>query len=233
MNSRTTWLNKFILTILTSFLISTSLLAGNYTWNGGTSTAWGTSTNWTPNGTPSTNDTVTIVTGSNNVSARCTRVFLNGSVFNDSLKIVIPSTGRVHASKGGNTFNGPVSITDSAIAGITLADSLPNIFNSTLDLYNASTANIFIAHKATGCQFNGTVSFNGPNIYSNYYGSATYTSNIILNNASGNFFFGYSTGSCTQTAGNKISIGGSGMSSGQLYLRNFTIPFQQVYLLCI
>lgn len=67
MNSRTTWLNKFILTILTSFLISTSLLAGNYTWNGGTSTAWGTSTNWTPNGTPSTNDTVTIVTGSNNV----------------------------------------------------------------------------------------------------------------------------------------------------------------------
>ena len=283
MNSRTTWLNKFILTILTSFLISTSLLAGNYTWNGGTSTAWGTSTNWTPNGTPSTNDTVTIVTGSNNVyiaaktevklltmtsgtlnlqsnelsvgansffnggtvtnglltligtnhtfagstistkvSARCTRVFLNGSVFNDSLKIVIPSTGRVHASKGGNTFNGPVSITDSAIAGITLADSLPDIFNSTLDLYNASTANIFIAHKATGCQFNGTVSFNGPNIYSNYYGSATYTSNIILNNASGNFFFGYSTGSCTQTAGNKISIGGSGMSSGQLYLRNFT-----------
>lgn len=148
--------------------------------------------------------------------------FLNGSVFNDSLKIVIPSTGRVHASKGGNTFNGPVSITDSAIAGITLADSLPDIFNSTLDLYNASTANIFIAHKATGCQFNGTVSFNGPNIYSNYYGSATYTSNIILNNASGNFFFGYSTGSCTQTAGNKISIGGSGMSSGQLYLRNFT-----------
>ena len=61
MNSRTTWLNKFILTILTSFLISTSLLAGNYTWNGGTSTAWGTSTNWTPNGTPSTNDTVTTV----------------------------------------------------------------------------------------------------------------------------------------------------------------------------
>lgn len=275
--------------IVTLVLIVSSILAlfmtvkaGNYTWNGGISTAWGTSSNWTPNGVPSTNDTVTIVTGSNNVylsakteakhvtvtsgtlnmqgnelavngnsffnggtitnglltltgtnhtfsgttidckvSARCTRAFLNGSTFNDSLKIIIPSTGRVHTSKGGNTFNGPVSIKDSAIAGIILADSLPDIFNSTLDIYNESTANIFIAHRATGNQFNGTVTFNGPNIYSNYYGTATYDANIILNSASGNFFFGYSTGSCTQNAGKKLSIGGSGISSGQIYLRNF------------
>ncbi len=40
---------------------------GDFTWKGGTSTDWGTSSNWLPNGVPSTNDTVTIVTGSNDV----------------------------------------------------------------------------------------------------------------------------------------------------------------------
>jgi hypothetical protein len=41
--------------------------AGSYTWNGSQSTAWNVSANWTPNGVPSTNDTVTISNG--NVSS--------------------------------------------------------------------------------------------------------------------------------------------------------------------
>lgn len=125
MNSRTTWLNKFILTILTSFLISTSLLAGNYTWNGGTSTAWGTSTNWTPNGTPSTNDTVTIVTGSNNVyiAAKTEVKLLTMTSGTLNLQSNELSVGANSFFNGGTVTNGLLTLigTNHTFAGSTIS----------------------------------------------------------------------------------------------------------------
>jgi hypothetical protein len=44
-------------------LITTTANAGNYTWNGATSTNWSTTSNWSPAGIPSTNDTVTLSNG--------------------------------------------------------------------------------------------------------------------------------------------------------------------------
>jgi hypothetical protein len=49
--------------ILLLFLINANAYAGNYTWNGATSTNWSTSSNWSPAGVPSTNDTVTLSNG--------------------------------------------------------------------------------------------------------------------------------------------------------------------------
>lgn len=275
---------KSFIAIFIIFLFNyTTTLAGNYTWNGGTSTAWGTSTNWTPNGVPSTNDTVTIVTGSNNVylaaattvkvmtmtsgtmdlqsytltitstcnfnsgtinngrltaygtavltfkgtqfgakvTATGNSILLNGSVFSDSLFVIKKGSSNDNG-KGGNTFNGVVQLVDSGTGSIVLADSFPDTFNSTLSIRNTSTGTVYIAHRATGTQFNGDVTFSGSNVYSNYYGTATYSGNIILDRETGNMFFGTSTGSCTQVHGKKISISSKGISSGRIGLRNFT-----------
>lgn len=54
-----------IFTLIVSLLGSTTSFAGNYTWTGTTNTDWATGTSWNPNGVPSTNDTVTIVSTTN------------------------------------------------------------------------------------------------------------------------------------------------------------------------
>ncbi len=283
MNILTQMMKSFIVIFIIFLFNSTTIFAGNYTWNGGTSTAWGTNTNWTPNGVPSTNDTVTIVTGSNNVylasattvkvmtmtsgtldlqsytltitstcnfnsgainngrltaygtavltfkgtqfgakvTATGNSILLNGSVFSDSLFVIKKGSSNDNG-KGGNTFNGVVQLVDSGTGSIVLADSFPDTFNSTLSIRNTSTGTVYIAHRATGTQFNNDVTFSGSNIYSNYYGTATYSGNIILDRETGNMFFGTSTGSCTQVHGKKISISSKGISSGRIGLRNFT-----------
>ncbi len=268
-----------LLCMILSILNFENLKAGNYTWNGATSTSWTTTTNWTPNGTPGTNDTITIVTGSNNVYLTSSltvkqitvtsgtlnlqsysltvsgtgnfnsgnvnngtlivygtstqtfkgtqfgakvkvtgnSILLNGSTFNDSLFVVKKGTSNDNG-KGNNTFNGYVSITDSASGNLVLSDSFPDIFNSSLVVSRRSTGNIYLAHRGTGNQFNGNVTFNGSNGYSNYYGTATYSGNIILN---GNVYFGYGGGSCVLSTGKNLSIGSSGISAGWLYFKNF------------
>lgn len=283
MKTSTQMMKSFIAIFIIFLCNSTIILAGNYIWNGGTSTAWSTNTNWTPNGVPSTNDTVTIVTGSNNVyltttttvkvmtmtsgtldlqsytltvtstcnfnsgainngrltaygtailtfkgtqfgakvTATGNSILLNGSVFSDSLFVIKKGSSNDNG-KGGNTFNGVVQLVDSGTGSIVLADSFPDTFNSTLSIRNTSTGTVYIAHRATGTQFNGDVTFSGSNIYSNYYGTATYSGNIILDRETGNMFFGTSTGSCTQIHGKKISISSKGISSGRVGLRNFT-----------
>ncbi|MBL0138399.1 MAG: SprB repeat-containing protein [Bacteroidetes bacterium] len=256
--------------------------AGNYTWNGNTSTAWATSSNWTPSGVPGSTDTVTIVTGSRNVylaantsvkqltitsgtidlqsytlsvsatgmftsgqinngtlslygtstitfkgttfgaivSATGNSILLNGSTFNDSLSVVKKGTAGDNG-KGGNTFNGAVSIIDSASGNLVLSDSFPDVFNSRAWVTNRSTGKIYIAHRGTSNQFNGNVTFAGKNIWSNYYGTASYNGNINFDTPNGEVYFGYSNGSCSLSSGKNLSIGTNGFSAGFLYLRNF------------
>lgn len=266
-----------ILATVTSFCY-----AGNYIWNGNTSTAWATSSNWTPSGVPGSTDTVTIVTGSRNVylaantsvkqltitsgtidlqtytlsvsatgmftsgqinngtlslygtstitfkgttfgaivSATGNSILLNGSTFNDSLSVVKKGTAGDNG-KGGNTFNGAVSIIDSSSGNLVLSDSFPDVFNSRAWVTNRSTGKIYIAHRGTSNQFNSDVTFAGKNIWSNYYGTASYNGNITFDTPNGEVYFGYSTGSCSLSSGKNLFIGSNGFSAGFLYLRNF------------
>lgn len=269
-----------ILCLLFSMLSPNSVSAANYTWNGATSTSWTTTTNWTPNGVPGTNDSIIIVTGSNDVYLTSSltvkqisvtsgtlnlqsysltvsgtgnfnsgninngtlivygtstqtfkgtqfgakvkvtgnSILLHGSVFNDSLFVVKKGTSNDNG-KGNNTFNGYVSIIDSASGNLVLSDSFPDTFNSTLEIKKRSTGTIYLAHRGTNNLFNGDVYFYGGIIYSNYYGTAIYSGNLIFN---GNVYFGFSSGSCTLTNGKKFSIGISGPTSGAIYFKNFT-----------
>jgi hypothetical protein len=85
-----------------------------------------------------------------------------------------------------------------------------------------STGGIYLAHRGTGNQFNGNVTFWGSKIYSNYYGTASYNGNITISTGSGEVYFGYSTGSCSLVAGKTINLSGPDFASGNLYFRNFT-----------
>ncbi|MBL0105047.1 MAG: right-handed parallel beta-helix repeat-containing protein [Bacteroidetes bacterium] len=254
----------------------------NFTWTGNTSTSWNVTTNWSPNGVPSTNDSVTIVTGSNTVllandvtvkrftmtsgtlnlngktlsvstlatftagtinnghltssgattitfggttfgavvNITASTIYLNGSVFNDTLSINKSGNSNDN-SKGGNTFNKYVSITNSARGALVMADSFPDIFDKILKVSNTNEGTVYLAHRAQNNRFNDNVLFYGKNIYSNYYGTAAYYGNIILNCPAGGVFFGYSTGSASIADTKKIGLGDSSFASGSLYLRNF------------
>src|SRR5688500_17617529 len=63
-------IHLYIIQIISVWLfvcLATLGFATTYTWNGVTSTNYAASTNWTPNGVPGNTDSITIVTGSNNV----------------------------------------------------------------------------------------------------------------------------------------------------------------------
>ncbi|MFZ7153839.1 MAG: hypothetical protein ACO1HP_08680, partial [Bacteroidota bacterium] len=148
-------------------------------------------------------------------------ILLNGATFNDSLTIVKKGTSPDN-SKGGNFFNYPVSLTDSASGNIILSDSLPDSFGSTLEIANRSSGKVYIAHRGVGNVFQGDVTFNGSKIYSNYYGSASFNGNIYLNTPAGEVYFGVSTGTANLASGKSIAIIGTGISAGSLSIKNFS-----------
>jgi hypothetical protein len=155
------------------------------------------------------------VTGTSN------SILLNGSTFNSTVTLIKKGAGTDNGS-GGNTFGASVTVIDSGTGSLTLGNTSADVFNSTLSVTSASTGPIYIAHNSTGNQFNGDVTFSGGYIYSNYYGTATYNGNIVINSASTILYFSFGTGSVSIANGKSVSIGGSGLSSGSIYFRNFT-----------
>ncbi len=87
------------------FAIYVQAFAGNFTWNGTASTDWSTSTNWTPNGVPSSNDSVTIVTGSNNVHLAS----------NTSIKLISINSGILDLQSYSLTVSGNATFTSGQV----------------------------------------------------------------------------------------------------------------------
>ncbi len=58
---------KFLACVILLLFFSTSLFAGNYTWNGTINSDYSNTGNWSPSGTPGTNDTITINSGKPNL----------------------------------------------------------------------------------------------------------------------------------------------------------------------
>ncbi len=151
-------------------------------------------------------------------------IFLNGSIFNDSL--FITKTGNSNDnSKGGNLFTNFVSFTNAMDGAMVLADSFPDSFEKKLIVNNGKKAKekgcIYLAHRATGNSFKDDVILNGNNIYLNYYGTANYSGNIILNCPYGDIVFGFGSGSSTMSNTKTILLGDSAFSAGNLILRHF------------
>ncbi len=116
-------------------------------------------------------------------------------------------------------------MTDSAtsVGYITLSDSLSDVFNGNLILESTGSGRFYIAHRGTNNIFNGDVTFKNGFVSSNAYGNATYNGHIYFSNtiSAASILFGSSNGAATLAAGKTISITGSGMTQGGLYLKNF------------
>lgn len=123
------------------------------------------------------------------------------NTFGSTTTIVNNGSG-VLRTNGNNTFNGATSITNNSNGDVLLELVTGNTYNGSLTLLNAGTSNIRMAYA-------GTNTFNG---------------NIIVNSTNGNGITFCESGPATATlsAGNTISIGASGFSSGTLSLPRFT-----------
>lgn len=123
------------------------------------------------------------------------------NTFGSTTTIVNNGSG-VLRTNGNNTFNGATSITNNSNGDILLELASGSTYNGSVTLLNTSTSNIRMAYA-------GTTTFNG---------------NIILNSTGGTgiAFCESAAGTATLSAGNTISIGGSGFSSGTLSLPRFT-----------
>ncbi|MEQ8302495.1 MAG: hypothetical protein RIB47_03815 [Cyclobacteriaceae bacterium] len=130
------------------------------------------------------------------------QVFLDGCIF-QSLTLIEKTGATNNAGAGGNTFNDATTITNSGSGDLRTGNTNPDIFNSVLTVNNTGSSLIYLAHNSAGNQFNGDVTLN-----------STSGSGIRFSDAAG--------GSSTMAAGNTISIGGSGFTSGDLYLEGFT-----------
>ncbi|MCH2021297.1 MAG: hypothetical protein MK207_02355 [Saprospiraceae bacterium] len=131
------------------------------------------------------------------------RLYLNGSTFNFFSTLNKTGAGN-DISNGGNIFNGPVSITNSGTAYLTMGNTSPDIFNRDLNLYNHGSNKILIAHNSLGNQFNG---------------------NVSLNTTSGDgigFGQGAGANSSTLAADQLIYIGSDDFLTGNLEIKNFT-----------
>ncbi|MEO8151208.1 MAG: T9SS type A sorting domain-containing protein [Bacteroidia bacterium] len=167
--------NKKILTIAL-FLISLCAIsqmatATNRTWNGTTSTAWGTASNWTPSGVPGVNDSVTIVSATNNpvlsVSVSVKRFTMTSGTLDLNTDTLTISNGFA-TFNGGTINNGLVKPRGSSAiyAGTT--------FGAKIDAITGS-------NKFNGSTFNNVTSFEDTsNTAVNSTGGNTWNAEVII-----------------------------------------------------
>ncbi|MEO8146154.1 MAG: T9SS type A sorting domain-containing protein [Bacteroidia bacterium] len=148
--------------------IANTVYATSHTWTGHTNTAWGTGSNWSTGSVPGTNDTVTIVSASNNpvMSANVTikRLIMTSGTLDlngDTLTI-----SRSSSLDGGSINNGllrPRGATHTydgttfgaAIGAICSANKLSGgTFNSTASFEDTTSTSVT---SLGGCTFNGAV----------------------------------------------------------------------------
>jgi len=130
------------------------------------------------------------------------RVLLNGTTYNGSAYIEKSSTTGDDGA-GGNTFNGTTEIVNSGDSYLRTSLTTPDIFNGLLILTNTGASTIRMADNAAGNQFNGNIELNST------FGGGIY----FGNNAAG---------TSTLAAGRTISVGSSGVISGDIRLIRFT-----------
>jgi hypothetical protein len=137
-----------------------------------------------------------------NVTFASPRILLNGTTYNGTATLektsVVADDGN-----GGNTFNSTATIINSGDAYLRTGVVSPDIFNDLLVITNTGASTIRMADNSAGNQFNGNIELNST------FGGGIY----FGNNAAGT-----STLAATRT----ISVGTSGVISGDIRLIRFT-----------
>jgi hypothetical protein len=208
-------------------LSSTSVFAGNYSWTGTSSTNWATSTNWNPNGVPTTNDTVTIITQTNQPLLAANTTVMNFTMTSGTLNcngytFIVSATSSFN---GGTINNGTVTCSGTStltFAGTTFG-AVVNATGNSLLLNGSRFNSTFTAVKKGTANNNG----NGGNYFS---GAVTITDsssgNLVLSNTSAPDTF---NSTLTLAARSTGSIYIAHQGTGNLFNGNVTFSTGNIY----
>jgi len=152
----------------TLILANKNIQSTNYTWNGSISSNWGTPANWTPNGIPTINDNVTIVTAANKavydgVSGGIKNLIIKSGTLDLSTNTFTISN---NISFGGGTItNGFLNIADTAFVVASTVVSTSTTLKGNLKLtkgFVTTNNNIFtLTNTATVTGGNSSSFING------------------------------------------------------------------------
>lgn len=170
---------RLLILLVGMMVITNSINAVEYTWNGSISSEWGNPNNWSPNGIPDFGDDVIIVSGSNNILFEETSALNNFTINSGLLDLslfTIVINGQT-SFNGGQITNGAVNFTGSSVA------FAGTIFNCNITAIspsvtlNGSTFNNPVTFTKSG---SGDVSSQGGNTYNSTFqftnsGSGSYT----------------------------------------------------------
>ena len=122
-------------------------------------------------------------------------------------------------------------MTDAGTGNLYFGNGNADQFNTTATFNNTGGGNMYIAHNSANNIFGGLTTFNNTPtantlIYVSWYSAGTiFNNNIVVSSTNGQgvqFCGGNTTATATLAAGNTISVGTGGFSSGSLLLRQFT-----------
>lgn len=143
------------------------------------------------------------------VNFKAPHVLLNGATYNGTT--VLEKSDAVGQfddyGAGGNTFSGTTTITNSSRKYLATATSAGDVFNGTVNLISSGTSAslIYLSHSHPST-FNGNIT-------------------VACTGTGGGIDFGeYAGGISTISSGKSISVGGSGFSSGALFLGGMRYP---------
>ena len=154
-----------------------------------------------------TNTSITFARSSvigGDVTVTAPDVYLNGCTFNGAQTITKTGAGG-DWGQGGNVFNGVCSLTNTGAGYFLLGSANPDIWNNDVTFTDAGSERLLPCWASVGNQFNG-------DIYINTSGSAQGVQ----------FCGGNNSATATLAAGKTVLPGGTGITAGYLYLKQFT-----------
>jgi type IX secretion system substrate protein len=165
-----------------------------------------------------------------NVTSTSATLLFNGCTFNGTVNST--KNGATNdASAGSNIFNAAATMTNSGSGYLMFGNGNADQFNAASTFNNTGSANIYVAYNSSNNIFGGVATFsNSPTtnngIYVSWLSTGTiFNNNIVVNSTFGTgvqFSAGNATATTTLSAGNTISVGAGGFSTGTLLLQQFT-----------
>jgi hypothetical protein len=165
-----------------------------------------------------------------NVVSSSPGLYFNGCTFSGTVSCTKTGASGDN-STGNNIFNGVTTITDNGAGQLLMGNGNLDQFNTTATFNNTGSNNFYIAYNSPNNIFGGAATFNNAptantGIYVSWNSAGTvFNSNITVTSTNGQgvqFCGGNGTATATLSAGNTISVGPAGFSTGTLLLRQFT-----------
>lgn len=165
-----------------------------------------------------------------NVTCTSPTLYFNGCTYNGTLNATKNGTTNDNSS-GNNIFNDVTTITNSGSGYLLFGNGNADQFNAASTFNNIGTSSIYVAYNSVNNIFGGVTTFNNSPtantlIYVSWLSAGTtFNNNIVVTSTFGQgvqFCGGNGTASATLSAGNTISVGAGGFTTGTLLLRQFT-----------